>query len=134
MAPLAPGDFIRVVMDVTHTQELRNGAVLGNGALVSTQPLEDGVYSVLAWDGSSNTEPAVTTLSVTGGGSRATPAGVIFTLVNSATQAFTYQIERITPPEDGGYSIEAVHMPTTDDGILQLAAGFDDETNWIILD
>jgi hypothetical protein len=134
VAPLAPGDFIRVVMDVTHTQELRNGAVLGNGALVSTQPLEDGVYSVLAWDGSSNTEPAVTTLSVTGGGSRATPAGVIFTLVNSATQAFTYQIERITPPEDGGYSIEAVHMPTTDDGILQLAAGFDDETNWIILD
>lgn len=134
VAPLGPGDFIRVVMDVTHTQELRNGAVLGNGVLVSTQPLEDGAYSVLAWDGSSNTQPAVTTLTVSGGGSRATPVGVIFTLVNSATQAFTYQIERITPPEDGGYGIEAVHMPTNDAGILLLAAGFDDEANWVILD
>lgn len=134
VAPLAPGDFIRVVMDISYTQELRNGAVLGNGALVSTQPLEDGTYSVMAWDGSSNTEPAITTLSVSAGGSRATPTGVIFTLVNSATQTFTYQIEKISPPEDGGYSIEAVHMPTNDNGILQLADGFDDETNWIILD
>ena len=134
VAPLAPGDFIKVVMDISHTQELRNGAVLGDGTLVSTQPLEDGTYSVLAWDGSSSTEPAITNLAVTAGGNRATPAGVIFTLVNSTTEAFTYQIERITPPEDGGYTIEAVHQPVDANGILLLAAGFDDEANWVITD
>ena len=132
VAAIQPGDFIRVAMDISSVSELRNGAVLGNGALVSTQPFSDGTYQVLAWNGSNGTEPAVTSLVVSGGGSMATPAGVIFTLVNTETQTNTYQIERITPSEDGAFSIEAVHMPTTDSGILVMADGFVDDANWVI--
>lgn len=132
VAAIQPGDFIRVAMDVTHYNELRNGAVLGDGTLVSTQPFEDGSYPVLAWDGTSTTPPAPTTLTVSGNGTSASPVGVIFTLANSLTQTYTYQIERITPSEDGGFSIEAIHMPTTETGILTMAEGFDLESNWVI--
>lgn len=134
VAAIAPGDYVKVAMDLVQVSELRNGAVLSDGVLVATQPFEDGVYSVLAWDGSSGTEPTVTSMTVSGGGTTATPRGVIFTLVNTITQALCYQIERITPSEDGGFSIEAVHMPTTEAGILLLADGFTDDTNWVIQD
>ncbi len=132
VAPIQPGDFIRVAMDFINVNELRNGAVLGNGSLVSTQPFEDGSYSVFAWDGTSTTEPEITTLYVNGNGATASPSGIIFTLVNEITQTSTYQIERITPTEDGRFSIEAVHMPTTDTGILEIADGFDEASNWEI--
>lgn len=132
VAAIQPGDFIKVAMDILRVSELRNGAVLGNGTLVSTDPLEDGSYPVLAWDGSSTAEPALTTMVVSGNGAFASPTGVIFTLANSETQTSTYQIERITPSEDGGFNIEAVHMPTTETGILVLADGFDEDSNWVI--
>lgn len=132
VAKIKPGDYIRVVMDITHYDELRNGAVLGNGSLITTQPFNDGMYTVFAWNGSSEADPAPTTLTVTGGGKVASPTGVIFTLINAETQTRTYQIERITPQEEGGFSIEAMHMPTNENNILLLAEGFDTPSNWVI--
>lgn len=134
VAAIAPGDYIRVAMDVTHYDELRNGAVLADGTLVSTQPFANGTYTVLAWNGTSTTPPSSTTLTVSGGGTTATPTGIIFTLINSTTQTRTYQIERITPVEEGGFSIEAVHMPTDSSNILLLSKGFDTAANWVISD
>jgi len=130
VASIQPGDFIRVAMEVINVNELRNGAVLVNGTVVSTEPFADGTYSVLAWDGTTNTDPAPTTLVVSNG--LAQPTGVIFTLINEATSTSTYQIERITPTEDGRFGIEAIHMPTTEAGILVMAEGFTEAANWVI--
>ena len=132
VATIQPGDYIRVALDISSVNELRNGAVLGNGALISTQPFSDGVYTILAWNGKGDTEPTISSLTVTDAGTKAFPTGIIFTLYNSEIQTNTYQIERITPSEDGGFSIEAVHTPTTDSGVLVLANGFDTESNWVI--
>ena len=134
VAALAPGDFIRVVVDLTQYNLLRNGGVLQDGTLVTTQPFTNGTYTVLAWDGTSSNRPEQTTLTVSNGGRTASPTGIIFTLVNSETLARTYQIESIKPTEDGGFSIEAVHMPTNSSGILLLAAGFTTGSNWVIQD
>lgn len=135
VAPIQAGDYIRVVLDFTHYDQLRNGAVLGNGALVSTQPFNDGTYTVLAWDGTATTAPAPTTLTVTGGGTTATPTGVVFTLVNTETQTRTYQIEKITPTTEGTFQIECVHMPTDSSGIPLIAknwGGSSSDANWVI--
>lgn len=132
VAKIKPGDYIRVVMDITHFNELRNGAVLADGTLVTTQPFSDGTYNVFAWNGSSSADPAPTVLTVSGAGTVATPTGIIFTMINAETQTRTYQIERITPQDEGGFSIEAMHMPTNDSNVLLLAAGFDDSSNWVI--
>ena len=134
-AAIQPGDYIRAVLDFTHYDQLRNGAVLGDGGLVSTQPFNDGTYTVLAWDGTGTSAPAPTTLTVTGGGTTATPRGVIFTLINTQTQARTYQIEKITPSADGTFQIEAIHMPTDSNGYLELAKNWgsaSSDAHWII--
>jgi predicted phage tail protein len=119
-------------MDETQYDEFNNGVVTADGALVSTKPLADGAYNVIAWDGTEGTPPADATLTVSGGGTVATPVGVVFTVKLPSTQVRTYQIERITPDEEGTFNIEAVHMPTNASGVLELANGFDTAGNWVI--
>lgn len=132
LAKLGPSDYIRVAMDETQYDEFNNGVVTADGALVSTKPLADGAYNVIAWDGTEGTPPADATLTVSGGGTVATPVGVVFTVKLPSTQVRTYQIERITPDEEGTFNIEAVHMPTNASGVLELANGFDTAGNWVI--
>jgi hypothetical protein len=132
LASIGPGDYIRVAMDFTSYDQLRNGAVLADGTLVSTQPFADGTYSIFAWDGTSATAPGPSTLTVSDGGNRATPTGIIFTLVNAVTQVGSYQIERISPVAEGGFTIEAIHAPTNDNNIPLIAVGFDTASNWEI--
>jgi hypothetical protein len=129
---MAPGDYIKVGMDATEYDEFNNGVVTPEGALVSTKTLADGAYSVIAWNGDADTEPADTTLTVSDSGKTATPSGIVFTVKLPSTQVRTYQIERITPTEEGTFTIEAVHMPTNSSDILELADGFDTAGNWTI--
>ena len=132
LAKFGPSDYIRVAMDETQYDEFNNGVVTAAGALVSTKPLADGSYDVIAWDGTDGTSPADTTLAVSGGGKQATPTGVVFTVKLPSTQVRTYQIERVTPDEEGAFTIEAIHMPTNASGVLELADGFDTAGNWSI--
>ena len=132
ISSLAPGDYIKVAMDETEYDEFNNGVVTPEGALVSTKALADGTYNVVAWDGTEGTPPADTTLTVSNGGKIATPTGVVFTVKLPSTQIRVYQIERISPTDDGTFTIEALHMPVNSSGVLLVADGFDTAGNWVI--
>ena len=129
-AGLAPGDYIKVAMDETEYDEFNNGIVTPEGALVSTKTLANGTYDVIAWDGTEGTPPADATLTVSG--NTATPTGIVFTVKLPSTQVRVYQVERITPDDDGAFTIEAMHMPVNSSGILEVADGFDTAGNWTI--
>lgn len=124
-ANLAPGDYIRCAIDTTYYDDFNNGVVLPTGELTSTQTLANGTYQVFAWDGSGDTSPTETTLTVSGG--TAAPTGVIFSVQNIATSIRTYQIESLGIEENGAISIEAVHMPTD-----QMTADWDSAGAWSI--
>jgi hypothetical protein len=126
---VGPGDLIRVAMDATVYDQFNNGIVLGNGTVVSTQPLANGTYDVVSWGGSGAVNDAGT-LTVTNG--QGSPAGIMFTVKQTSTQVRTYQISRITPTEDGVYEIEAVHMPINNAGVLLVAADWDTAGAWVI--
>lgn len=137
LSQMAPSDYIRVAMDETEYDEFNNGVVTQSGALVSTKALSDGSYNVIAWNGESASAPADATLVVSAGGTQATPTGIVFTVKLPSTQVRTYQIERISPNEDGTFTIEAVHMPTSSTGVLDLYQNIELGTttttaNWII--
>jgi hypothetical protein len=126
---VGPGDLIRVAMDATVYDQFNNGIVLGNGTVVSTQPLANGTYDVVSWGGGGAVNDAGT-LTVTNG--QGSPAGIMFTVKQTSTQVRTYQISRITPTEDGVYEIEAVHMPINNAGVLLVAADWDTAGAWVI--
>ena len=129
---LAPGDFIRVAMDTNVYDEFNNGIVTPSGALVSTQQLSDGSYSIVQWNGDNSSAPVNGTLNVSSGGTRATPSNIVFTVVRPNRQVQTYQVETIEPSEDGYLAIEAVHMPADDNGVLRLASDLFSNTGWVI--
>jgi len=127
---LFPGDYIKVAMDTTVYNQFNNGAVLSNGQIVCSTPLDPGTYNVIAWDGTSN-DPADATLAVNSDG-KGSPTGIVFTVKSSTTQVRTYQISKITPVQDGRFSIEAVHAPVNENSVLLIAAGWNNSSNWVI--
>jgi hypothetical protein len=127
---IAPGDFIKVALDYTHYNQFVNGAVTGDGKLVSSTPMSDGSYTVVYWTGEQAAEVVEGQLFVSNGGATATPAGIVFTVKTSEIVTRTYRIDSITPSEDG-YQIEAVHTPLLEDGTLQLYAEWSDPSYWV---
>lgn len=126
---VGPGDMIRVAMDATSYDEFNNGAVLGDGTVVSSQALSDGTYDVVSWTGTGDVDDSGS-LTVSGG--IGSPAGIIFTVRRTTTETRSYQISKITPTDDGAYSIEAIHMPTDANGFMLAAADWDSAAAWVI--
>jgi len=129
---IAPGDYIKVAMDATEYEHYNNGVVTNEGGLVSTEPLSDGTYNVYAWNPSSGNDPAAATLTVSNGGTTASPTGILFTEIISNQASRTYQVERIAADQDGTFTIEALHMPVNSSGVPLVADGFDTAGNWTI--
>ena len=126
---VGPGDMIRVAMDATSYDEFNNGAVLGNGTVVSSQPLSDGTYDVVSWAGTGDVNDAGTLAVSNGVGF---PAGIIFTIKRVTTETRSYQISKISPTDDGAYAIEAIHMPTDANGYMLAVADWDSAAAWVI--
>lgn len=126
---VGPGDMIRVAMDATAYDEFNNGAVLSDGTVVSSQALSDGTYDVVSWNGTGDVDDAAT---LTFSGGIGSPAGVIFTVKRTTTETRSYQITKISPTDDGAYSIEALHMPTDASGLQLAVADWNSAPAWVI--
>ena len=129
---IAPGDYVKVALDATDYDDFNNGVVTTGGELISTKGLSNGSYSVYAWDPNSGNDPYSTTLTVSGGGTTATPTGILFTEIQSGQASRTYQIERITADQDGTFTIEALHMPVNSSGIPEAVVDFDNPSAWTL--
>ena len=128
---VAPEDHIAVAYDETLEDVYSNGAVLADGTLVASEPLADGSYEVLAWNGTTPPGPTIQSLVVSGGGTRGNLLGSQWTRL-AAPQVRTYRVMRVSPTDDGRQKIEAVLMPTDEDGRLLLSLDWDEPTAWVI--
>lgn len=131
LRPIAPEDHIAVAYDETLNDLYSNGAVLPDGTLVASEPLEDGDYEVLAWDGTTTPGPTIQTLTVSGGGTAGNLLGSAWTRT-TPPQVRTYRVMRVTPTDDGRQKIEAVLMPTDASGRLLLSLAWDEPSAWVI--
>lgn len=122
---LAPSDYIRVAMDNTVYNEFRNGVITPEGVLTAVTPINDGTYQAVIWNGDNNTEPYTGTVTVTGGGTKASPAGAVFTLQTTTTNVGTFQVESIEAVDEGYLAIEAVQA-------IDLGPLINTTGNWII--
>jgi hypothetical protein len=102
-----------------------------DGTLVASEPLADGTYEVLAWNGTTPPGPTIQSLVVSGGGTKGNLLGSQWTRL-AAPQVRTYRVMRVNPTDDGRLKIEAVLMPTAADGRLLLSLDWDEPTAWVI--
>ena len=117
---LAPGEYIRLVSEVTHTSRFNNGSIDGAGIITSTTTLANGSYSILYWEpGTVGVKEA--TLTVSNGVAQGTSLrGVVFTLKNSTTTSRVYKVESITIGEEGFVQIACSYQPVNASGQLEV--------------
>ena len=101
---LSPGDYFRLVSEVTHTSRFRNGAKLDDGTIVSKDDMT-GSESVLYWIPGKEGEILSSTLS-------AAPDGCLFTVKNETTENKVYKCETISYAEDGLIEVAGSYAPT----------------------
>ena len=101
---LSPGDYFRLVSEVTHTTRFRNGAKLEDGTIVSKDDLT-GSEDVLYWKPGTEGNIQPSTLSQA-------PNGVLFTVKNTTTENKVYKCETISYGEDGLIEVAGSYAPT----------------------
>lgn len=122
-AILSVGSIIKLGIETVNYNQPQNGAISSTGEVTSWEPLADGDYEVLLWDGVTLGE---TTLAIRKGRSR-TIKNAVFCLQTSSVKAETYRIQSIGFDEDGNVDIEAIYWPTDDAGFSRLVSDFGDE-------
>jgi hypothetical protein len=128
-ATLSPGRCCRLAMETVAYETARNGAILADGTIVSSEPIADGTYDALLWNGSSQTQEVG--LVILGG--RAVNQGqVVFCLAERNATEMTYKVQSMAFNDAGNIAVTALHWPTDDDGLSLISDGFDVAQNWVI--
>jgi hypothetical protein len=132
---LAAGDYIQCAIDYSYFDTFANGAILGDGTVVTARPdlMGVGTHACVTWDGSDS--PVIEQNVVVGSDGKASPTGVLFTKKSSGVKLNTYKIESIDVNQDGIITIEAVHHPVNDSGFSLLGQNwttYETDANWVI--
>jgi hypothetical protein len=115
---MEPGQYFRLVSEVTHTSRFNNGVINSEGTVISTTGLADGDHAILYWvPGTTDVQEA--TVAVAGGvAQQAALRGTVFTLRNTTTTSKVYKVETLSYTEDGFVEVAGSYQPTTDGGAL----------------
>ena len=122
-AMLSVGSIIKLGIETVYYNQPQNGAISSTGEVTSWEPLADGEYPVLLWDGITLQE---TTIDIRKGRTK-TVKNAVFCLQTTSVKADTYRIQSIGFDEDGNVDIEAIYWPVDSAGFSRLVSDFDDE-------
>jgi hypothetical protein len=124
---MEPGQYFRLVSEVTHTSRFNNGVVNSEGTVVSTTDLANGDHQILYWVPGTTEVQAATLTTVGGVAQQATLRGIVFTLANTVTTSRVYKIETISYSQDGFVEVAGSYQPLTDTGSLAVLAWKDED-------
>ena len=134
LAPIKPGDYVQVPVEVTFYNEYKTGVVRDDGVVISTVDLAPGSYQAIIWDGVLESEVAESELIINEDGTSQL-SGIIFVIKESTSDYKTYRILDIEPSENSGFTISAIETPTDNSGRLLLSqnwGGLTTDGNWVI--
>lgn len=127
-ASLGLGKCFRLGMETLVYDQPRNGYIAEDGTITSWPELADGSYVVVSWNGTAYTE---TQINVSAGKSN-NARGSVFCVADNVFYTQTYKVQSLSFNEEGNIEVEAIHWPTNEQGYSQLAADWDDASNWVI--
>jgi hypothetical protein len=116
---LAPGDYIRLISEATHTSRFDNGLITQEGEVVSREPLS-GSKQIYYWEPGSTNGVRETTIQITNGKVANGPTDVLFTIKTSSTTDRIYKVESMTYGEEGFVEVTGTHVPLTSDNKLAI--------------
>ena len=114
---LAPGEYFRLVSEVTHTSRFNNGSVGSDGAIQSTDVLS-GSYPILYWQPGTVGVQSTTLQATNGRTAQTSLFNTVFAINNSTTVNRVYKVETLSYGEDGLVEVAASYVPLTSAGSL----------------
>jgi len=114
---LAPGEYFRLVSEVTHTSRFNNGSIGPDGSIQSVDKL-NGTYPILYWEPGTVGVREGELIAEQGRTSQQSLWGNVFTIHSTTTVSRVYKVETLSYADDGLVEVAASYVPLTDDGRL----------------
>jgi hypothetical protein len=114
---LAPGEYFKLVSEVTHTSRFNNGSIGVDGTIQSVDTL-NGNYSILYWEPGTEGVKSATLKASKGRTTQVSLFGTVFTIQNSVTNSRVYKVETLSYGEDGLVEVSGSYAPLTGSGSL----------------
>jgi hypothetical protein len=130
-AALEVGRCFKLGLETVTYDQPRNGAIGPDGAITTTEPLDDGTYTVLIWRGISGSGIEETQLQVQNQKAIGV-ASAVFCVKESSVETRAYKVQSLGFDEDGNIQVEAAYFPLTENGYSRIVDGWDVSDNWII--
>lgn len=129
-AAIEVGRCFKLGLETTAYGQPNNGAIDRNGRVVSTEPLPDGSYTVLLWDGKESSVRE-TTLSINNQ-QAAVYRNAVFCVKEGSIETRAYKVQSLGFDEDGNIAVDAIYFPLSDNGYSAIVDGWDVGSNWVI--
>jgi len=123
---LAPGDYIRLHSEATHTNRFANGVITQDGEIQSQVNVTDGTQIMFWKPGDTSVSPIVA-IKITDGKAASRFRGSVFTVPDDSVSDRVYKIESISYAEDGLINISGSHAPLNADDTLAVIK-YDDKS------
>ena len=123
---LAPGDYIRLHSEATHTSRFANGVITEDGVIQSQKEITNGTQIIFWKPGDSDvSEP--TAISIRNNLATSRFRGCVFTVPDTSTTDRVYKVESMTYAEDGLIEISGSHTPLTANKTLAILHYYNDD-------
>lgn len=129
-AALEVGRCFKLGLETVVYSQPNNGAIDSNGKITMAEPLADGVYDALLWNGLTSTVQEVQ-LNVSNQ-TVSSYTNAVFCLKQGTTKAEVYKVQSLGFDEDGNIQVDALYFPVNDNGYSKLVDGWDVDANWVI--
>jgi len=123
---LAPGEYFRLVSEVTHTSRFNNGSISPDG-VIQSQDLLNGDYPILFWTPGMTAVQSGTLTATNGRTTQTALFGTVFALNNTTTTNRLYKVETLSYSEEGLVEVAGSYTPLTDRGTLAVLDWGDNE-------
>ena len=117
---IAPGDYIKVISNASHTTRFNNGSVDQFGGVTSTTALADGTYTVFFWRPGETAVQEGQLRVVDGKTGDGTFFSSIFTIKMENQQKRIYRVTSLTIDEDGFVDIGGSYQKVDQAGRLAI--------------
>ncbi len=128
---LAPGNWIRVAVEMSPYSPINNGIVRPDGTIVSTTTLEDGEHAVWSWTrGQQAVQREVLRVQ---NGEAQNLRNSLFSIRVNRNALQVYQVEAIEMDNEGIVTIKASNFPVDVDGVSLIARDVLDDSAFVTI-
>lgn len=127
---LQVGRCFKLGVETVQYNQPNNGVIDAYGNISSINPLPDGTYSVLLWNGTGSTVQEVNLVVINGKSSNYFAS--IFCLKTTTVDTIAYKVQSLSFDEDGNLQVEANVFPLKSNGYALITDNWDNPSAWII--